>query len=223
MRPLDHPTANPDFVTRPYEARDREAVRRLCCATGYLGNPIDPVFSDRELFADYLTRYYTDIEPQTSWVGEKDGVVVAYLLCCADWKRHRWWSAWNSVRLVARGLAKLLLGRYDAPSRKFIGWILWRGWRESPYAPPESAHMHFNAMPEHRRVRMVADLVISMLDELKRRGVKRVYGQIASYDTRRTDRLYDYLGWKVVDKKRITKYAHLVDQPIYLSTVVKEL
>jgi hypothetical protein len=83
--------------------------------------------------------------------------------------------------------------------------------------------MHFNALPEHRRIRMVADLVIAMLETLRQRGVKRVYGQIATYDTRRSDRLYEYLGWKVVDKKPITKYEGLVDKKIYLSTVVKEL
>ena len=223
MRPLDHTTRAPNFVVRPYQSGDREAVRCLCCDTGFLGDPIDPVFSDRELFADYLTRYYTDIEPESSWVGVKEGKVVAYVLCCARWRRHAWWSVGNSLRLAVCGIAKLLAGRYNAASRHFIAWVLWRGWRESPAAPPQSAHMHFNALPEHRRIRMVADLVIAMLETLRQRGVKRVYGQIATYDTRRSDRLYEYLGWKVVDKKPITKYEGLVDKKIYLSTVVKEL
>lgn len=223
MRPLDRTTVNPDFLVRPYEAGDREAVRRLCCDTGFLGHPIDPIFSDRELFADYLTRYYTDVEPESSWVGVKEGRVVAYLLCGTRWRRYAWWSAGNAARLAARGLAKLCAGRYDAASRRFIRWILWRGWRESPYAPPRSAHMHFNALPEHRRIRIVADLVINMLEMLRRRGVPRVYGQIAGYEHRRTDRLYEYLGWKVVDKREITKYRGLIQERIHLCTVVKDL
>ena len=44
---------------RQFQGSDREAVRQLCCDTGFLGEPIDPVFEDRELFANYLTRYYT--------------------------------------------------------------------------------------------------------------------------------------------------------------------
>jgi hypothetical protein len=50
-------SAERKFEIRRFQASDREAIRRLCCDTGFLGNPIDPVFEDREIFADYLTRY----------------------------------------------------------------------------------------------------------------------------------------------------------------------
>ena len=43
------------FTIRSYQPSDREAVRRLCCQTGFLGEAIDPVYEDRELFADFLT------------------------------------------------------------------------------------------------------------------------------------------------------------------------
>ena len=73
--------ALPSGITvRQYEARDREVVRRLCCETGFLGKAIDPVFEDRELFADYLTAYYTDIEPESAFVLEQNGIVKGYLL-----------------------------------------------------------------------------------------------------------------------------------------------
>jgi hypothetical protein len=45
------------FTIRSYRDSDREAVRGLCCQTGFLGEPIDPVYEDRELYADYLTTY----------------------------------------------------------------------------------------------------------------------------------------------------------------------
>ena len=62
-------------VIRLYRPSDRDAVRRLCCETGYLGKAIDPVFEDRELFADYLTSFYTDWEPESAFVLEQDGEV----------------------------------------------------------------------------------------------------------------------------------------------------
>jgi hypothetical protein len=34
------------------------------CATGFFGNPMDHVYEDRELFADFLTTYYKSI---TNW------------------------------------------------------------------------------------------------------------------------------------------------------------
>ena len=68
------------YTIRGYQASDRDAVRRLCCRTGFLGTPVDPVYEDRELFADFLTTYYTDHEPESSFVLEVDGELKGYLL-----------------------------------------------------------------------------------------------------------------------------------------------
>ena len=70
----------PAFTIRSYRASDRAEVRRLCCQTGFLGSPIDPVYEDRELFADFLTTYYTDHEPVSSFVLEANGELKGYLL-----------------------------------------------------------------------------------------------------------------------------------------------
>ena len=67
-------------MIRSYREGDREAVRQLCCQTGFLGSPIDPVYEDRKLFADFLTTYYTDWEPESSFVVEIDGEIRGYLL-----------------------------------------------------------------------------------------------------------------------------------------------
>ena len=70
----------PGYTIRSFRASDRAAVRRLCCQTGFLGAPIDPVYEDHELFADFLTTYYTDHEPESSFVLEVDGELKGYLL-----------------------------------------------------------------------------------------------------------------------------------------------
>ena len=36
-----------NFKIRNFTVADRDIVRNLCCDTGFLGNPIDPVFEDR--------------------------------------------------------------------------------------------------------------------------------------------------------------------------------
>ena len=61
------------FLLRGFRRSDREAVRKPCCDTGFLGEPIDPVYEDRELFADFLTTYYTDHEPESCFLLEVDG------------------------------------------------------------------------------------------------------------------------------------------------------
>ena len=68
------------LIIRSYRASDRSAVRRLCCETGFLGEPIDPVYEDRQFFADFLTSYYLDHEPESSFVLEVDGEIRGYLL-----------------------------------------------------------------------------------------------------------------------------------------------
>ena len=75
---------------RPYEARDREAVRAICCDTADGGGPVEAFFPDREVFADLLTRYYTDFEPESLWVAESHGRVQGYVSGCLSTRRfHR--------------------------------------------------------------------------------------------------------------------------------------
>ena len=55
---------------RAYRPADLAAVRRICADTRFLGRPIDPVFEDRELFADYLTGFCTRCEPDALLIVE---------------------------------------------------------------------------------------------------------------------------------------------------------
>ena len=119
---------------REYRTADREAVRRICCDTGFLGQSIDAVFQDRELFADYLTRYYTDAEPEAAFVVERDGIVRGYLLGSRRPFRQRCFDLVNNLRLFAKGIARF--PSYNATTRQYIRWILTRAWREVPPAPP---------------------------------------------------------------------------------------
>ena len=91
-------------VIRPYRAEDRPVLRAICADTGFLGKPIDPVFEDRELFADYLTSYYTDREPESSFVCELDGEVKGYVMGSRFPKKKDAYEKRMLPRLVARGL-----------------------------------------------------------------------------------------------------------------------
>src|SRR5277367_5671216 len=78
-----------DFQVRRYRPSDRDSVRALCCETGFLGNAIDPVFEDRELFADFLTDYYLRHEPDSAFVVTKNDRVQGYLLGSHHPSKHR--------------------------------------------------------------------------------------------------------------------------------------
>lgn len=206
---------------RPYESRDREAVRRLCCETGFLGKPIDPVFEDRELFADYLTAYYTDIEPESSFVLEQDGVVKGYLLGSRRPLRQQWHSFFHNLRLFAAGIHRYR--RYNQATRDFIRWILKNSWREVPAAPRKTAHFHFNVLPEAQSFAGTHTLLNAYFDYLKAHGEKAVFGQMVTFESRRGAKVIERFGFRVIEKKEITKYRGRHPEAVYLTTAIKQL
>ena len=94
------------FIIRSYRASDREGVRKLCCNTGFLGQPIDPVYEDRQLFADFLTTYYTDHEPESSFVLEVEGEICGYLLGSRKPLRNQLYSFWQNISLFLKALSR---------------------------------------------------------------------------------------------------------------------
>lgn len=210
-----------DAIIRPYEPRDREAVRWLCCQTGYLGKPIDPVFEDRELFADYLTSYYTDIEPESCFVMEIEGEVKGYLLGSRRPFRQQIFSFFENFRLFFLGMSRY--PRYNPATREFIGWILKNSWKEVPAAPRRTAHFHFNVLPEAQSFARTHKLMNAYFDYLRTRGEKAVFGQMVTFESRRGAKVLERFGFQVLERREITKWRDKHPEPVYLTTVIKQL
>ena len=206
---------------RKYQPSDREVVRQLCCETGFLGKPIDPVFADRELFADFLTGYYTKWEPESSFVLEIDGEVKGYLLGSRRPFFNQCYSIYQNVCLFFRCMWRYR--RYNAASRRFVHWILKNGWREVPAAPRRTAHFHINLLPEARSVPTTRALMDVYLKYLHERGEKRVYGQMVTFESRRGEKMFERYGFRVMNRAEISKYRALHPEPVFLCTVVKNL
>ena len=209
------------YTIRSYRPSDREAVRALCCATGFLGEPIDPVYEDRELFADFLTTYYTDHEPESSFVIEKDGELRGYLLGSRKPLLNQLYSFYQNVCLFLRAL--LRYRRYNERSRRFILWILMNGWREVPAAPRRTPHFHINLLPDARKMSTTRSLLSAYFTYLYRCGEKRVFGQIVTFESRRGEKMFERYGFKVMNRAEITKYKSFYPESVYLSTVIKNL
>jgi ribosomal protein S18 acetylase RimI-like enzyme len=208
-------------IIRSLRPSDREAIRRLCCNTGFLGEPIDPVYEDRQLFADFLTTYYTDHEPESSFVVEIDGEIRGYLLGSRKPLRNQLYSFWQNVSLFLKALSRYF--RYSERSRRFIRWTLVHGWREVPAPPRRVPHFHINLLPEARKMSTTRALMSAYLSYLYRCGEKRVYGQIVTFESRRGERMFERYGFKVLNRGEITKYKAYYPQSVYVSTVIKNL
>ena len=209
------------LTIRSYRAADRAVVRRLCCETGFLGEPIDPVYEDREMFADFLTTYYTDKEPESSFVLEVNGEIRGYLLGSRKPLTDQFYSFRQNIRLFLRALWRYR--RYNLRSRRFVRWMINHGWREVPAAPRRTPHFHINLQPEARKMSTTRALISAYLSYLYRCGEKHVYGQIATFDSRRGEKMFERYGFKVMNRSEITKYKAFYPESVYLSTVIKDL
>jgi len=210
-------------VVRSYRPEDRPVLRAICADTGFLGQPIDPVFEDRELFADYLTSYYTDVEPESTLVCEFDGEVKGYLMGSRFPKRKARFEARMLPGLVARGLWRYFTRPYHAASRRYVRWILTHARKENPFTPPDIPHFHFNIRPEARNVATTVDLVDTFLQYLYDHGEKQVYAQVVAYESRRGVRMFARYGFRVIDQREVTKYRDFHPEKIYLFTILKDI
>lgn len=210
-----------NVVIRRYSPSDREAVRRLCCETGYLGKAIDPVFEDRELFADYLTSFYTDWEPESTFLLEQDGEVKGYLMGSRRPFLHQLHSFLLNLSLFARGIFRY--PRYNAASKAFVRWILLNAWREVPAAPRRIPHFHFNLLPEAQSIGGTRELLVNFFNHLRAHGETHVFGQVVTFEERRGAKVFERYGFRVLEKKEITKYRAHREEPVYLCTVIKDL
>lgn len=138
---------------RAYRGCDRMQVRAVCCDTANLGDPIDAVFPDREIFADLLSSYYTDHEPEALWVVERDGVIEGYLTGCLNNARYQRTMRWRIVpRAAIRAAWKGLLVE-RATWRMFhaaLQTVQLGGWPESEKLYHYPAHFHMNLRPHLR-------------------------------------------------------------------------
>jgi hypothetical protein len=209
------------FAVRSYQPSDRDAVRDLCCQTGFLGKPIDPVFEDRELFADFLTDYYLVCEPDSAFIITVDDAVKGYLLGCRFPRRHQMFSVRKSVSLGAK--AVLRLPRYKAESRRYIRWIALNAWREVPEAPRGVGHFHINFLPELKRVAVFRAVLEHYLRFLADHGVKQISAQMVTFDERRTLHLFERYGFRLLNRSRISKFERFTPEPVYLSTIIKDI
>ncbi|MCE0482990.1 MAG: GNAT family acetyltransferase [Methylacidiphilales bacterium] len=210
-------------IIRPYRPDDRPAIRAICADTGFLGRPIDPVFEDRELFADYLTSYYTDAEPESTFVCELDGEVKGYIMGSRFPKKKAAYETRVLPGLVLRGLWRYITRPYNAASRRYVRWILTQARKEVPFTPPDMPHFHFNIRPEARSVSATRELVDIFLNYLVKCGEKSVYGQVVVYESRRGNRMFERYGFRLVDQREVTKYRDLHSGKVYLFTLVKDL
>jgi ribosomal protein S18 acetylase RimI-like enzyme len=165
-----------DSTVRPYRSSDRAAVRAICCETaGPTFSLEDPVL--RALFADYWTHYYTDFEPEHTWVAEEGGRVIGYLSSAFDTARFR--SIMRRRILPGLMLRRLWNGRlFRSSVREFLGKRVGLWFRtvvdDAELLRRYPAHLHVNltsAARGHGAGRLLMEALFAALARANIEGV----------------------------------------------------
>jgi GNAT superfamily N-acetyltransferase len=214
---------DPAIRIRPYRGTDRGAICRLCCETGFLGEPVDALFQDRELFADLFTRPYLDHEPEWVFIAEANRQVIGYVLGSVGRHfelillRSGFWTA-------SRMLLRLASGRYQQHprSRLFIRWLLTSGFREQPLHPPNSAHLHLQVEKKYRGRGLGRRLWEHYEKQIQSVGIKQYYGAFYSFPQRRPEMAYARYGFRVFDRRKTTLFQPEIRDPVEVVCVSKK-
>ena len=193
------------LVIRPYAPGDRSGVREICCETGDRGEPVDGLFEDRDVFADLVTRYYTDDEPQSTWIAEDGGRIVGYLTGCLDTGRY---ERVLLRRVIPRAFVKAVLrgGLFSRRTWRWAraGWhtqqTRWGQWQSSLASYP--AHFHVNIRRGFRGQRLGERLVERFLDAVRAAGLPGVHVAVRA-DNAASCRFFERMGFLELERRRV--------------------
>jgi len=207
-----------EFLVRKYQPGDRDRVRYICSETGFIGRPQEAVFEGREEFADLWSSYWTDREPQSAFVACVEGKVEGYLLGCVDTRVQE--RVWAKETLPAVGKKMLRYRWWSRPiNRKYVRAMI-RSYRRGEMKVDMAAiirsypaHLHTNiADPGLRGQGVGKAMMTAYFDFLRENNVPGVHLGTTSHN-REAVPFYQHMGFEIIEKKRLTCYAHAIDDP----------
>lgn len=209
---------------RQYQEHNREEVRRICSDTGFLGSPIDPIYQDRDLFADLITNPYLDYEPEWTLVAENEDRVVGYLTGSVNPNFNRALIL-SGFQTACKMLKRLLTGKYSNHPRSehFVRWILVRGLKEQPKHPNGAAHLHINMEKLFRRGSVARRLLAMFEDMLYAEGIDHYYAKFFSCPQRNPERLYGRLGFQIYDRVETSIFEPEIIDTVSVVCIHKKL
>jgi ribosomal protein S18 acetylase RimI-like enzyme len=205
----------PDLVIRPYQPVDRQAVFRIGADTAFFGAPIEAYMEDRNAFLDAFYAYYTDLEPEHTWVACADGEVVGFLTGCVDTRIHNG----KLLRvIIPRLTGNLLRGKYHFGKRSvhyfggLLGGLLRREFTRIDLET-YPAHLHINVESAWRGYKLGQRLMEAYLGQLRALGITGVYLDTTSLNEVACQ-LYEKMGFRLLDARPDRFWAKWFGHPV---------
>ena len=219
--------ASEPFRVRPYRPGDRQAIREICAATCWMGQYRPEMIPDDWVWAEYWTRYFTDIEPEHTWVVEESatGKVAGYLNGTTDERRFQAYVPRLMPGIVWHVIRRRLLRRPAA--RRAILSMVQSMLRNEFRLPPgvERAYpatLHLDLLPNARGSGMGLRLFKAFRARMEELGVPGIHVQPLSVN-RIVKRFMGKAGFRLVASSPIRAFRHIEPGPVELQTWVLDL
>jgi len=189
-------------VIRIYRFSDRPFIRKICSDTADLGKPVEKFFYDREIFADLMTAYYTDFEPESLWVADYQTQVVGYLSGCIDSRRYTrimWIRIIPKVfmRAICRG-AFLYTDTWRILISMLKSYSL-GGFNRKRLFDVYPAHLHINLQESFRHQGLGVTLVEHFLHQARRASLSGVRVSVCQ-DNKPASNFFTHLGFSILGR-----------------------
>jgi len=205
-------------VIRRFSYTDRQDVRRICCETAFIEEPSSIFFEDDEIFADALTLYFTDYEPESCLVLVHGGRVAGYLIGAKNIKVE------NKIfmRNILSGLlCKALLRGALVKKRNIIFFfhilksIIKLEFRMPDFSKDYPATLHINIDKDYRAQGFGPQLIAAYLEYLKKEKVTGVHFATMS-DKARV--FFAKQGFSLLFQGRRSYFKYILhkESPIYI-------
>jgi len=212
-----------DFIVRSYQSKDREAVRKIAFDTAFMGEPAEVFFSDQEVLADILTKYFTDHEPESLFVAEAEGIIIGYLLGAKDSVRIKSVFRSNIIwPLVMKILKRGTLGKTKNIrwGLKYLGSYLKREFSTPDFSKDYPATLHINIAAGYRAKGIGATLIEAFLSYLSKKEVPGVH--LATISDRAAG-FFEKQGFKSLAQKRHSYFRSILRRDLNYQVYGKKI
>jgi len=212
-----------ETVIRAYRKDDRKAVRDIACDTAFMGDPADVFFDDREILADFLTIYYTDHEPESSFVAEVRGEVAGYLMGARDViSLERTYALAIAPRLLFKAFLRGTVFRRK--NLRFLILLLRsfiKGELNSP-DPSETypATLHINIKADFRGRNIGSGLIERYLSYLRGLNISGVHVSTLS---EKAVNFFESNGFTLLNKRERSYFRHVLGRNIWCSILARRV
>ncbi len=203
-----------DIQVRLYKKEDRDRVREIFLKTAFFGESSEAFFESSITLADFMTLYFTDLEPESSFVAEKDGLVIGYLMGATDVRKLRR----IFLLKIFPGLLIKFLFRSEIYNRKNLKFIVeciksfFKGEFFTPdFSKQYPATLHINVLNEYRDYGAGSRLIEAFVGLLYS---KNISGVSLSTNSDRAGKFFLNNGFALLWKQRRSYLRYLLNRDV---------